>query len=53
MSLFHLEIDDLPLVGQLPGNFEGEGGGRPILAYTFSFKSSQHEMYTMDDVFSG
>ncbi len=51
MSLFHLEIDDSSLVGQLPRNFGG--GGRPTLAYTFSFESPRHEMYTMDDMFLG
>jgi hypothetical protein len=52
MSLFHLEIDNSSLVGQLTGNFE-EGAYLLTLAYTFSFKSPQHEMHTKDDVFQG
>ena len=51
MSLFHLEMDDSSLVVV---NFQEilEGVPRQTLAYTFSFELPQHEMHTMDDLFS-
>jgi hypothetical protein len=51
MSLFHLEIDDSLWLVDCQEILVG--GPRPTLADTFSFKSPQHEMYTMDDVFPG
>ncbi len=51
MSLFHLEMDDSSLVGPFPRNLGVVP--RRTLAYIFSFKLPEHEMYTMDDLFPG